>query len=324
MFSRLSTWKAKILTTTAGNGGHASEHLRPDIEQAERFLSALDPIETEFCFQTFDDDRDRRDRTLARTHHGSLDALAPVLTRFNRHGAGVFISVNEIKDGAPRKIANLMQTRAAWQDDDNGFRGTYPIAPSITVESTPLLKFQRYWIVDRLSADQHQAVMRRLVQDYGCDDKARDLVRVLRLPGFFHCKNRAAPHMVRLIEATGQVYSSDEIVAAFPPIWPKAPHKPARFDRRRFEESDFVRLVEALSFVPADDRDVWFRVGCALKLEFGEGARALWDGWSATSSKFEERTQERTWRSICRSSGVTLRTVFHYARQHGHRGGCYA
>ena len=67
-----------------------------------------------------------------------------------------------------------------------------------------------------------------------------------------------------------------------------------------------------------------FRVGAALKLEFGDAARSIWDGWSATSQKFDPRTQHTVWKSIRRGTGVTLGTVFHLARENGYREGRHA
>ena len=290
----------------------------------QRFSCALDSKAETFCFQVFDDLKTRCDPRLARTIHGTFEKVGERLARFNREGAGVFVSVNAIQLGRERKIANLERVRAIWQDDDEGFTGAFPIAPSIVVRSSPG-KFQRYWIADGLTPDLHQAIMRRLVKDFGADAGASDLVRVLRLPGFCHMKNPEQPHLVELIEANGRVYTADEIRAAFPPIWPE-PVKPEPFNRSAFNLNEFGRLLAALSCIPADDREVWYRVGAALRLEYGEAARNLWDGWSATSSKFNAKDQERAWLSFKRDAGktCTLGTVFHWARSKGFREGRYA
>ena len=293
--------------------------------KTRRFLAVLDETVDVFCFQTFDDLKTRRDPRLARTLHGSLGQHYERLKRLNEEGAGVFIAVNAMKVGVARKIANLERVRAIWQDDDNGFHGKYPLFPSIVVRSS-IGKAQRYWLTDRLKPDLHQSIMRRLMQDFGADPGAYDLVRVLRLPGFYHMKDPANPQPVELIEAPGWIYSVDQITAAFPPVWPSEPTKPKTFNRQAFDADEFGRLIEALSFIPSDDRGIWYRIGAALKHEFGDtsSARALWDGWSRTSTKFDVRTQERSWRSFKRCAGCisTLGTVYHLARSHGF-GGCH-
>jgi hypothetical protein len=106
-----------------------------DYLEGFRFLTALDCTTSGFCFQVFDDLKARRDPRLAQTLHGSLDHLFETLRRFNRKGAGIFVAINAIKLCAARKIANLEKLRAVWQDDDVGFQGSYPLAPSIVVQS---------------------------------------------------------------------------------------------------------------------------------------------------------------------------------------------
>ena len=47
-----------------------------------------------------------------------------------------------------------------------------------------------------------------------------------------------------------------------------------------------VALRSALNSIPADDRDAWIAMGCAVK-ELGNPGRGLWLDWSQTSAKFE-------------------------------------
>jgi len=288
-------------------------------DAASSFLMALDRNAAQFCFQTFDDSKARRDRHLARTIHGPLARHRAQLERLNARGAGVFVAINAITPGQPRTIQNLARIRAVWQDDDHGWTGTFPIPPSLVVQTSvsAFPKFQRLWLGEDLTAPQHQAIMGRLIADYGSDPGARDLVRVLRLPGFYHRKDPDRPQLVELMETSGMIYGAAELTAAFPPLLPGQPKRSSEFTRGRFDGHAFGGLVSALAHIPADDRDVWFRVGAALKLEFGEAARPLWDGWSATSAKYDARSQEKLWRSLRRGDGVTLGTVYHIAREHG-------
>jgi Protein of unknown function (DUF3987)/Primase C terminal 2 (PriCT-2) len=54
----------------------------------------------------------------------------------------------------------------------------------------------------------------------------------------------------------------------------------------------------------------------ALKDQFGDAGRPLWDEWSRQSAKFDERDQDRTWQSL-KHSGITIGTLFHRAQQAG-------
>jgi hypothetical protein len=137
---------------------------------------------------------------------------------------------------------------------------------------------------------------------------------VLRMPGFYHLKDPDHPHLVELIEAPGWIYSAEQLEEAFPPIWPEPPK---RAHQRDFGGNEFERLMNALSYIPSDNRLTWFQVACALKHHFGDAARDVWDGWSATSAKFNPKTQTSTWKSIRRSHGIGIGTLFHIARENG-------
>lgn len=83
-----------------------------------------------------------------------------------------------------------------------------------------------------------------------------------------------------------------------------------------------ARIRDALRHIPADDRDVWIRVGMALHHGLPASlAYDLWSEWSLRSSKFEQREQDKAWRSFKsdRNNPVTLGTVYALARAHGWR-----
>ena len=94
-----------------------------------------------------------------------------------------------------------------------------------------------------------------------------------------------------------------------------------------WSEAEEARLRSALKFIPATDRDVWFKVGAALH-DLAKGgprsaqpARRLWDEWSQTCpEKYDPDAQERTWESFRREyegQRVTIATVYLWARQNG-------
>ena len=284
-----------------------------DRDEAGRFLKTLDPAARDFTFQTFHDRKKEvpEDKTLARaTSH--RDEVLQLYAR----GSGVWLTVNET-DLTGRKSENIKRVRAIWQEDDDGHGGPFPLEPSLVVESSPG-KFHRYWFVaDAWPADEQgradfAAVMTRMVESYGCDKNAKDISRVLRLPGFLHRKDPTQPHMVRVVENSGRRYTHEELLRAFPPV--QREKKQQR--ESRSSGYDELRIAEALNHVPADDRDIWLQVGMALKDELGDRGRSIWDAWSSHSDKFNAKDQEKTWRSF-RRNGIGIGTLFHYAKQHG-------
>jgi RecA-family ATPase len=308
--------------------GTASEHLPPQVhecapisnndrnqialDEAHRFLGLLDPNATEFTFQTFDDNKERKDPALIRVLHGSLEERASQLIALNERGAGIFVTINET-DGNGRKVENIVRVRAIWQEDDSGWSGTLPIKPSIVVESSPS-KFHRYWLVDGLSEADFAAVMERMVKSFGGDKGAKDLARVLRLPGFMHQKDR--PFRVRIDEGSGEICTLDRIKSTFRPV-PLEQHKPKPFVPSPSANEEVARLRSALAHVSADDRITWVTVGMALKKDLGEGGRSLWDEWSKSSTKYDEFDQNYNWQSFRRQDGVGVASVFKLAMQNG-------
>jgi hypothetical protein len=254
---------------------------------AGRFLKLLDPKAKSFTFQTFDDKKTAR-RDLARVIHSPAWAE---LLQMHAHGAGIYATINET-DGKGRGSDNIVRVRAIWQDDDDGFTGAFPLAPSLVVQSSPG-RFQRYWLVaDDWPADEQgrkdfAAVMDRMVESYGNDKGAKDISRVLRVPGFLHRKQ--SPQLVSIVEASGKRYTRAEILAAFPPV---ERQKSTPHHEWKPRDNEDERIRDALNAINADDRAIWLECGMALKAHMGEAGRPLWDSWSRQSTKFRERDQE--------------------------------
>jgi hypothetical protein len=83
------------------------------------------------------------------------------------------------------------------------------------------------------------------------------------------------------------------------------------------DEMDHV--VDALRYICADDREIWIKVGMALK----QGApcgdpRAVWLQWSKKSKKYDETDAIYNWESFKgKDGGVALGTIYYLARQAG-------
>jgi hypothetical protein len=63
-------------------------------EDAQRFLNVLDDRTNRFTFQTFDDNKLRNDKALARIVHGTLDENYAELVNYSWNGAGTFVTIN--------------------------------------------------------------------------------------------------------------------------------------------------------------------------------------------------------------------------------------
>lgn len=191
----------------------------PDLQQASAFLAVLDPSATTWTFQTFDDIESEQKRPeLVKVLHGTLEQHAPLLASVNAQGAGIFVTVNEA-DGNGRKTENITRVRAVFADFDKADMATPErlradtLPPAIIVESSPD-KYHAYWPVDGLRLGNFKPLQKQIAQHWWSDTAVTDLPRVMRLPGFFHCKGE--PRLVRLAETTGQRYSAAQLAARYP------------------------------------------------------------------------------------------------------------
>lgn len=98
----------------------------------------------------------------------------------------------------------------------------------------------------------------------------------------------------------------------------RKPRRNAEADRVTTVETDAALVADlrsALFHLRADERDVWVRMGMALKT-LGDTGRGLWLDWSATSEKFDAADAARVWESF-KGQGITHKTVFSEAQSAG-------
>lgn len=139
--------------------------------------------------------------------------------RWNEQGFGIFWTLNEF-DG-PRQISHLTRIRAWAVDMDSGTKEEMfaklhasPLVPSLIVETKR--GFQAYWSAKDARPEHWNAiVLDRLVAHYGADANARDLARILRVPGFKHLKDPADPFLVRDVWRHRVSYTERQIVERY-------------------------------------------------------------------------------------------------------------
>lgn len=135
---------------------------------------------------------------------------------WNAQGFGIFATVNSF--AGPRRKENLTRINAWAVDMDEGTKEQQgeklvqsPVMPTCVVETKR--GYQAYWYAqDGTGADTWNAiVLERLVPHFGADKNARDLCRILRVPGFLHLKDPSDPFMVRIVWDNHVVYSEKQM-----------------------------------------------------------------------------------------------------------------
>lgn len=196
---------------------HKEKPDTPDLDQARRHLTLLDEDAESFVFQTFDDDPERKNKTLTRVLYGTLDEHAVELIRLNRKGAGVFVAVNRSKGGRRRKV-DITHARAVFREADALGLPQLPLASHFTIQTSPGKRHEYLLIEPTEDFDTWDRIMSRMVEAYGSDPNAKDRARVLRLAGFFHLKNPSEPHLVRIIlEDGGLPYTLEHVARHITP-----------------------------------------------------------------------------------------------------------
>lgn len=257
-----------------------------DYTQAERFLRILGIYSEQFTFQTFDDNKARKDQRLARIFNGTFEQHKEELARLNGLGAGVFVTVNET-DLKGRKIENIVRPRVIFiEDDGEDLPRPKGIEPHMVVQSSIKNKQHVYYLIDPavpVDWTEWKQVQNRVVLDYGSDKNAKDPARVLRLAGFLHKKDPENPLLVHIIHESGKPpYSWNEIKKHIPPVYSseaRAPSNPG--DGSRLNE-----LRSALAKIDPDcEYDIWLDIGMAIHNESDGGSEGLllWDDWSCGS-----------------------------------------
>lgn len=297
----------------------------PNRAEAERFLARLDPAATAFTFQTFDDHKQRKDASLASVLHGSLDEHWTRLVHLNGRGAGIFITINET-DLTGRKKENITRIRALWQEADRGDEPALPIEPHLTIESSPG-KYHRYILVESAPLDEVEAVQQRLVDDYGSDPNAKDISRVLRLPGFDHLKNPAMPHRVHILNDSGALpLAWAKVVEILPPVQRTVKQTSTTISAALPEPGTPLRnpadVLSALSVLNPDmNYQAWLQIGMALhSTGAGKEAYEIWDQWSKNGTLYRAGECAYRWSTFTPSGGITLGTLFHMAQAAGWNG----
>ena len=277
-----------------------------DIEEARRFLQAIDPITENFTFQCFND-KGRDSVYSPKVLNGALEERWNELVRRNNAGQGIYVTVNQT-DLKGRKLKNVVAIRCAFQEDDDGFEGDFPLKPNMLIESSPG-KFHRYWLPEKPAEGEDAlkdatGVQEKMVADYGSDPNAKDITRVLRLPGFFNMKTKyQTPWLVKIVDDEWNVEDSDlhtwdEIKEAFPPPVTVAAESPkSRTTVSKFvtdtttaalagecvTEATIADLRSALEALDANDRDLWVAIGHALRALPDNTGWSPFEEWSNTA-----------------------------------------
>lgn len=193
-----------------------------------------------------------------------------------------------------------------------------PLYPSAVIDSGG--GFHCYWLIEtpRQITDENRHEYRALQAAWvglvGGDDAAKDMARVLRVPGFHNWKY-TPPRVVTFVEFSQKRIFPFEDIAALVADQVHEATTQHRYERTTAGNGRIDALLAHIAPWRADDYQQWVHVGMACKVAAGDDGFAAWDRWSANSPKYDPEVVRRKWEALRPNGSLSAGTLVHLARE---------
>jgi hypothetical protein len=286
------------------------------------------------------------ERASPRTRFFSLDQIdmaAEWAIEVNREPqwnayVGAALRRESVFPGSAADDTDFLRTYAVWADADNAeqvaqAKAAYDAAslqPTLIVVTgrTPERRAQFWWPLETPIGDIEvlRATVRGIADALGTDHGVLTGKQLMRVAGTLAWPKPNKPgrvlelvELVRPSRAAREV-TLEQVHRAFPPAERPGP-KPRDADGEPERPGSLLGalaardLRSALTALRSDDRELWVRMGHALR-ELGDAGRALWLEWSQTSDKYDAADAARVWDSL-RGERTGYQAVFAEAQRQG-------
>lgn len=158
-----------------------------------------------------------------RKKNGCFQVEQSRASELNDENFGIFWTPNEFFDGV-RQESKLKKLRFWFIDYDKGCKDhmieqieNFPLIPSFLVETKR--GYHVYWacaedLVEQNRVEGYKAVLEQIVRHFGSDENAMGVTRILRAPGYFHCKDNKNKFLVTEIWSCQEQYTCAEMIKA--------------------------------------------------------------------------------------------------------------
>lgn len=200
--------------------------------------------------------------------------------------------------------------------------GGIAFPPSVIVDSGG--GYHCYWLLSEpflIETEQDRERADRLQKGWvayaGADASAKDLARMLRLPGTYNFKY-TPPRLVYWVkydlERTYPLAELEQAARASMPrrrtirVRASGPHEQPTLA----DVAQAAAWLDRLAPWRCDEYEPWIEVGMALS-GLGTVGLALWDLWSRRSARYEPGVCEEKWKTFTPGEGLTLRSLHYWA-----------
>lgn len=171
------------------------------------------------CLRIFDDRKAGTFKGMKlETPASQIDKVVGTLKKHNAMHRGIYFVVNfgghEDKD-ITRINAQFMECDDITLEEQMDRIKQFPLEPSLIVKTKKSL--HTYWLMKDAKVSSYRRVQKRLIAHFGGDKSCINESRVLRLPGFYHCKGE--PVMVECIKFNPELrYTQEELEEVLPEV----------------------------------------------------------------------------------------------------------
>ena len=156
----------------------------------EEFIRPFFDANETVCLRIFDDRKDGTFRgAKPECKAGKMCKMEPELKKHNAMNRGIFFTINF----GGHEDMDITRINAQFVEcDDLSFEEQlakiemFPLEPSIIVKTKKSL--HTYWLMKNADVGRFRKVQKQLIAHFDGDKSCINESRVLRLPGFYHCK----------------------------------------------------------------------------------------------------------------------------------------
>lgn len=215
------------------------------------FLAAFHDFPDEpVFFRAFDDTKKTKEASNRTVYSEDWEKEYPILQAANDRKCGIYFVVN----GGGNVDAEVKKPKAQFVEmDDEDFDAQFLRIAEFALEPSIIVKTRKslhcYWLLKYGDITRFRGLQRRLIAQFNGDPVCKNESRVMRVPGFYHCKGE--PLMVECVKFNPEItYTQDDLDS----ILPAEPH-----------EEHKERVNVGTTIIQGGRNQTLFKLACSLQ-----------------------------------------------------------